>query len=383
MRLAQIQKKYRGNQLAALLSNWETYKDILKDFNSDEALGSAVRESQKDVASWTGQVNILKNNWDAFINSIINSDTAINTLKALNGVLEALKFSSKGLGGLGTLSTVIAGIAGIKGSGILTSIQQYQSISRQISGITLGDVAALRQYNALLSQGASVAQAEATALNNASVSAVQLAKNANGAAVSEELLMQAQTRLTASTRTATVVTKAFGTALNVAFNMGVVMLISAAINGITKLIKNRVEAEKIAAKQAEETRQKSLEAIQSFKEEENVIKDVALQYAQMAISTEDLTTKKDELLQLENQLSDGYEKEASGIDLVNGSISENLRLLDEQKRKKAEQYIQDNQGGYEQAAIANGMGFLKVGDTLKRKDRKVLDELAQRYNIRG
>ena len=54
--------KYRGNQLAALLSNWETYNNILEDFNSDKALGSAVRESQKDVASWTGQVNILKIN---------------------------------------------------------------------------------------------------------------------------------------------------------------------------------------------------------------------------------------------------------------------------------------------------------------------------------
>ena len=100
-----------------MLSNWETYKNILEDFNSDKALGSAVRESQKDVASWTGQVTILKNNWDAFINSIADSDTAIGTLKALNGVLEMLKTTTQGLGGLGTVSTLIAGIAGAKGSG--------------------------------------------------------------------------------------------------------------------------------------------------------------------------------------------------------------------------------------------------------------------------
>ena len=112
--------KYRGNQLAALLSNWETYKNILEDFNSDKAIGSAVRESQKDVASWTGQVNILKNNWDKFIKSIVDSNDVINVLKTLNGVLNALQATTKGLGGLGTVSTLIAGIAGFKGAGRTT-----------------------------------------------------------------------------------------------------------------------------------------------------------------------------------------------------------------------------------------------------------------------
>lgn len=100
-----------------MLGNWDTYKDILNTFNSEQAVGSAFRETQKDVESWSGQLNILKNNWDEFINAVINSNTAINTLKGFSGVLNGLVSASDKLGGLGTISTLIAGIAGAKGSG--------------------------------------------------------------------------------------------------------------------------------------------------------------------------------------------------------------------------------------------------------------------------
>lgn len=337
--------KYRGNQLAALLSNWETYKEILEDFNSDKALGSAVRESQKDVASWTGQVTILKNNWDAFIDSVVNSDTAIGTLKALNGVLEMLKTTSKGIGGLGTVSTLIAGLAGAKGSGILSYIQKNSALNKQIAGITLDDVSALRQYNALLTQGVSAAEANATALGAASASARQLATNANGAAVSEEVLAQAQKKLTSGTRAATIAMKALNTALNIVINMAVV----AGISAVIKLIDKLIVTEKEAAEQAAEMREKSYEAVVEFQNESKQLNDIERQYAQIITSTTDLSTQKEKLLDLQKQLPDTYKEEADGIDFVNGKISENIRLLDEKRQKEAEVYVANNQGAYETA----------------------------------
>lgn len=379
MRLAQIQKKYRGNQLAALLSNWETYKNILEDFNSDKALGSAVRESQKDVASWTGQVTILKNNWDAFINSIADSNTAINTLKALNGVLELLKDTSKGLGGLGTVSTLIAGIAGLKGSGILSSIQQRNALNKQISGISLDDVSALRQYNALLSQGVSAAEANATALSGASVSAQRLATNANGAAVSEELLAQAQNKVTIGARAATIAIKAFNTALNIGFNMIVVAALSAVIQKIDELIVTEAEATQKTA----ELRQQALDSVTEMQTESNELDEVISQYSQIITTTENLSEKKEELLKLQNQLPETYKDEADGIDFVNGKIAENIRLLDEQKRKNAEQYVQDNQGAYESALQALDVGYIRVGKNLSKKYRTTLNEFAADKGIKG
>ena len=379
MRLAQIQKKYRGNQLAALLSNWETYKEILEDFNSDKALGSAVRESQKDVASWTGQVTILKNNWDAFINSIANSDTAIGTLKALNGVLEMLKTTSKGLGGFGTVSTLIAGLAGAKGSGILSYIQKNSALNKQIVGITLDDVSALRQYNALLTQGVSAAEANATALGAASASARQLATNANGAAVSEEVLAQAQKKLTSGTRAATIAMKALNTALNIGINMAVV----AGISAVIKLIDKLIVTEKEAAEQAAEMREKSYEAVVEFQNESKQLNDIEGQYAQIITSTTDLSTQKEKLLDLQKQLPDTYKDEADGIDFVNGKISENIRLLDEKRQKEAETYVSNNQGAYETALQALDVGYLRVGKNLSKKYRNTLNEFAADKGIKG
>lgn len=335
--------KYRGNQLAALLSNWETYKSILEDFNSDKALGSAVRESQKDVASWTGQVNILKNNWDEFINSIVNSNDAINVLKALNGILDKLQGTSEHIGGLGTVSTLIAALAGFKGAGVGSSLLSLIQSSK--TAITVQDVAMLRQYNALLTNGASVAEAEATALNQASAAAHNLARSANGAAVSEEVLARAENKVTLGAKAAAVATKVLGTALNMAFNVAVVAVISLIVKKISELINEQKELEQ----QANELRQAELERVEKYQDESDALNDLVAQYVEIISSTNDFATKKEQLLELQEQLPDSYKNEADGIDLVNNKITENIKLLDEQKRKRAEEYVQNNQGAYEVA----------------------------------
>lgn len=326
-----------------MLGNWDTYKDILNTFNSEQAVGSAFRETQKDVESWSGQLNILKNNWDEFINAVINSNTAINTLKGFSSVLNGLVAVSDKLGGLGTVATLISGVAGAKGSGIISSIQQYSRISKSIAGITTEDVAMLRQYNALIGQGVSVSEASAQALNGASESARRLATNANGAAVSEEVLNRAQNKLTLGARAGAVATRALGVALNVAFNMAVVAIISAIIKGLDELIVTQKEA----AQLAEEQRQNALDAMSAYEAESTALNDVVSQYTKVISSTSDLSSQKEQLLNLQNQLPDSYKEEAEGIDLVNGKISDNIALLNELERKKADQYVRDNQGAYE------------------------------------
>lgn len=358
-----------------MLSNWDTYKDILNTFNSEQAVGSAFRETQKDVESWSGQLNILKNNWDEFINAVINSNTAINTLKGFSGVLNGLVAVSDKLGGLGTVATLISGVAGAKGSGILSAVQQYSRISKSIAGITTEDVAMLRQYNALIGQGVSVSQASAQALNGASESARRLATNANGAAVSEELLNRAQNKLTLGARAGAVATKALGVALNVAFNVAVVAIISAIVKGLDELIVTQKEA----AQLAEEQRQKALDAMSAYEAESTALNDVVSQYTKMISSTSDLSSQKEQLLNLQNQLPDSYKEEADGIDLVNGKISDNIALLNELERKKADQYVRDNQGAYEIAqqelAQRTSYSFNAKGIKSFSGDKRVRDYL--------
>lgn len=362
-----------------MLGNWDTYKDILNTFNSEQAVGSAFRETQKDVESWSGQLNILKNNWDEFINAVINSNTAINTLKGFSGVLNGLVAVSDKLGGLGTVATLISGVAGAKGSGILSAIQQYTRMSKSIAGITTEDVAMLRQYNALIGQGVSVSEASAQALNGASESARRLATNANGAAVSEEVLNRAQNKLTLGARAAAVATKALGTAFNIAINMVVVTIISAIVKGLDELIVTQKEA----AQLAEEQRQKALDAMSAYEAESTALNDVVSQYTKVISSTSDLSSQKEQLLNLQNQLPDSYKEEAEGIDLVNGKISDNIALLNELERKKADQYVRDNQGAYETALEELGFGYTHVGEDLPKRFREQLEEIAVQNDLKG
>ena len=358
-----------------MLSNWDTYKDILNTFNSEQAVGSAFRETQKDVESWSGQLNILKNNWDEFIKAVIKSNTAINTLKGFSGVLNGLTAVSDKLGGIGTVATLISGVAGAKGSGILSAIQQYSKMSKSIAGITTEDVAMLRQYNALIGQGVSVSEASAQALNGASESARRLATNANGAAVSEEVLNRAQNKLTLGARAAAVATKALGTAFNIAINMAVVYIISAIVKGLDELIVTQKEATQLA----EEQRQKALDAMSAYEAESTALNDVVSQYTKVISSTSDLSSQKEQLLNLQNQLPDSYKEEAEGIDLVNGKISDNIALLNELERKKADQYVRDNQGAYEIAqqelAQRTSYSFNAKGIKSFAGDKRVRDYL--------
>lgn len=66
--------KYRGSQLSALLQNWGIYKKMLSEYNSDNAVGSAMEEAEKTANSFEGQLNRLSNTWVDFVNSATGVD---------------------------------------------------------------------------------------------------------------------------------------------------------------------------------------------------------------------------------------------------------------------------------------------------------------------
>ncbi len=86
--------KYRGNQLISLLRNWDTYKKMLSEFNSDEAIGSAAEEAQKTAESWQGMLNALENDWSEFINTIVNSDIAKSIIESARRIISSLSDST-------------------------------------------------------------------------------------------------------------------------------------------------------------------------------------------------------------------------------------------------------------------------------------------------
>ena len=229
------------------------------------------------------------------------------------------------------------------------------------TAITVQDVAMLRNYNALLEQGVPASVAQTQALNGASAAARNLAISANDAAVSEELLANAENKVTLGAKAGAVATRALGTAFNIAFNMGIIALISLAVKGLSTLADKLI----VTKEELGEMRQESLQTTEQFQDESEALEDIGSKYYEIITSTDNLNDRKEQLVSLQDQLTEKYKDEADGIDLVNGKISENIKLLDEKKKKEAEDYIQNNRGAYETAVDElnkqRNYGFNAVG----------------------
>lgn len=86
--VSDIGGKLRTSQLLALIQNWDMYQSMLKDYAN--AVGSADKEIENALDSWTRKTNILKNEWTEFIQSMVSADAVKGGLDVLIGAVESL-----------------------------------------------------------------------------------------------------------------------------------------------------------------------------------------------------------------------------------------------------------------------------------------------------
>ncbi len=115
--------KLRSTQLDALLRNFDTYKQMLQQF--EDGTGSMAREGQKTAESWQGELNRLSNTWSDLVNNFINSDLAKGFLKVTNSVVGGLKSVTEFLGGLPTIISAIMASLSFKNVGELLNTPPY------------------------------------------------------------------------------------------------------------------------------------------------------------------------------------------------------------------------------------------------------------------
>lgn len=86
--VSDIGGKLRTSQLLALIQNWDMYQSMLKNYAN--AVGSADKEVENALDSWTRKTNILKNEWTEFIQSMVSTDAVKGGLDVLIGAVEVL-----------------------------------------------------------------------------------------------------------------------------------------------------------------------------------------------------------------------------------------------------------------------------------------------------
>ena len=93
--------KLRTNQLLALLENFDTYNDMLRDMST--AAGSANTEIGVMLDTWESKANILKNTWTEFVSHIADTEAIKAGLDRVIGLVEVLD------SGFGKFAVTVAG----------------------------------------------------------------------------------------------------------------------------------------------------------------------------------------------------------------------------------------------------------------------------------
>lgn len=86
--VSDIGGKLRTSQLLALIQNWDMYESMLTDFAG--AAGSADKEVENALDSWTRKTEILHNKWTQFVSNLVETDTIKGALDGVIGLVEFL-----------------------------------------------------------------------------------------------------------------------------------------------------------------------------------------------------------------------------------------------------------------------------------------------------
>lgn len=222
---------------------------------------------------------------------------------------------------------------------MITQLSDFKKINpfsqfKNNSLIPVNEIANVRQFNNLLTQGKSVAEAESIALKGCSKTTLDIARSANGAAVSEEILSASLKGVATSSKLAAVGMKALF--ISIAGNMLTGLAISFLLDGIITLFDNIVNGADNAKESLAQFTSSFSDSIDKLDEENKSVNELVNRYVTLVATTDDLSTVKDDLNTIQDNLIDKYGNEAKSLDLLNGKMSENIKKIKEWKKEKAE-----------------------------------------------
>lgn len=190
------------------------------------------------------------------------------------------------------------------------------------------DINAIKAYNAEIDRCVGSQTAFYRTMQNASKEAQNIVSAANGGKIAID-------GLTKSSKAAELGMKGLAMAGNALASIG----ISVAIAFVTKIITSAINSEKEmseAINNASETLDEQTSSLDSNIQKLSELRD---ELDNGNLSYEDAATKRSELIDIQSSLIKTYGEEAEGIDLVNGSLEEQLGLLDEIKKQNIQKAV--------------------------------------------
>ena len=360
------------DKLGKLGSKWvQNYKKSLQE--RQESYGFTFYEGAIDPALInkkyaTGSLAKEKiSEYNQLIRQLKSEDVTISgqANDSIQNLIESLKKSNSELGTY--LENARNAVKDDEGNDNIESLQelndedfmstQREEIKKILSGGGVRQV--IEEYNALSDASGNVSNDQQTmidALRGTDDALADFLEQHPAATMGQYARAQAVATLK------TMALEAATAALNAAISFGLSVAFQALTTGIMSVI-NRYN----------DLREANLETMQSFEDTASAIDDYKEKIEELykvmndeSSTTNEVYDAKSDLLDIQRELTDTYGDQAKSIDLVNGELEEEKKLLDEIERKKAEDTYNSTVSSYEDSKKKlekeHGSGLLRTGN---------------------
>lgn len=341
---------YQANSITAMLDNYDKVQKLTDvAYNSE---GTAQKKFEDNyLTSLEAKTNALKASLENLATTTVSSDL-------YSGFLDGAKAMADFAANTDILQASLAGLAS---AGSVYAFQQLINLFREFSNMGQAmDISRMTEISTDsfeqllgLTQGLSESQTRMVLSSEALTEAQRAAVLVNqGMSEVEAQAAVAAMGLTTANEAAAASTFTLSGAMEgmLATLMANPLILVAA--GVTAAVtaysayKRSIEEAVSSAKSAGNTWEENTTSIQ-----DNIsrIQELRTALASGTLTEQEAADAKSELLSIQESLSESYGNQVSGLDLINGSLTEQIALLDQVNEKQSQSFLNENKKGIDKA----------------------------------
>ena len=341
---------YQANSITAMLDNYDKVQKLTDvAYNSE---GTAQKKFEDNyLTSLEAKTNALKASLENLATTTVSSDLYSGFLdgsKAVADFAANTNLLQSALAGLGTAGGVYAF------KQLIDMFKEFSDFSKALDLSKISDMSENSFSNLMnLSKGLSEAQTKlllsSSALSEAQRTAILMSQ---GMGEAEAQAAVAAMGLTTANEAVAASTFSLSGAMEgmLATLMANPLILVAA--GVTAAVtaysayKRSIEEAVSSAKSAGNTWEENTTSIQ-----DNIsrIQELRTALASGTLTEQEAADAKSELLSIQESLSESYGNQVSGLDLINGSLTEQIALLDRVNEKQSQSFLNENKKGIDKA----------------------------------
>ena len=341
---------HQANSVIAMLDNYDKIKMLTETAYNSE--GTAEKKFQDNY------LNSLEAKTNALKASLENLSTSLVSDNMYSGFLDGAKAMADFAANTDILQASLAGLASAGG---VYAFQQLINLFREFSNMGQAmDISRMTEISTDsfeqllgLTQGLSESQTRMVLSSEALTEAQRAAVLVNqGMSEAEAQAAVAAMGLTTANEAAAASTFTLSGAMEgmLATLMANPLILVAA--GVTTAVtaysayKRSIEEAVSSAKSAGNTWEENTTSIQ-----DNIsrIQELRTALATGTLTEQEAADAKSELLSIQESLSESYGNQVSGLDLINGSLTEQIALLDQVNEKQSQSFLNENKKGIDKA----------------------------------